>query len=210
MNKLNVSNATPDDLYEWCMKEYNSQNPISKILIKCFYNKLGKAIDPIKPNISKILEIGCGGGESSIRLMKLFGDIKYDATEYDPRYIEVIKKRKLPINISNEDVYNIKRPDCSYDCVIMLEVLEHLEYIEKALTELFRVSNKYIIISVPNEPIWSFGNFLRGKYLLHLGNTPGHINHFNKKKLLKYLNPYVTNIKFYFSFPWIILIAEKK
>jgi len=209
MKKFDEQNASSEELFEWCLKEYDSNNIVTKMLISRFYKKIRLIIEEIKPNIKKILEIGCGAGESSLRIIKMIPEIQYDATEYDMRYIEEIKKRNIPLNVCQENVYEIKHADNSYDCIIMLEVLEHLEYIEKAITELFRVSRKYIIISVPNEPIWRISNFLRGKYLLNLGNTPGHINHFNEKKLKKIILPFTKKITFYKSFPWIILLAEK-
>lgn len=41
----------------------------------------------------------------------------------------------------------------SFDCVLCLDVLEHLENIHKVFDELCRVSDKYVIISLPNP--WS-------------------------------------------------------
>lgn len=210
MKEFDEATASSDELYDWCLLEYASTNRITKTLISRFYNVIQmKILQPIKADISKILEIGCGAGESSLRIQKMVDGVIYDATEFDIRYIEAIRKRGIPINVSQEDVYNIKRESSSYDCVIMLEVLEHLENINLALSELFRVSSRYVIISVPNEPLWRTLNFLRGKYIADFGNTPGHINHFNRKKLVKCLKPFTSKVTFYYSLPWIVLIAEK-
>jgi ubiquinone/menaquinone biosynthesis C-methylase UbiE len=210
MKRFDERTANSGELYDWCTKEYQSANPISKVLIYCFYKVLSeKILHPIKPNLSKILEIGSGAGESTLRIQEMVKGIQYDATEYDLRYIEAIKKRDLQINVSQENVYHINRPNSSYECLIMLEVLEHLDDVGLALAELFRVSSRYVIISVPHEPLWRLTNLLRCKYVADFGNTPGHINHFNKRKLKKCLIPHASNITFYFTFPWIILIAEK-
>lgn len=209
MTKFDEKIAEPDEIYDWCIKEYSSKNPVTKILINRFYKTLEKMLKEIKPELSNILEIGCGAGESTLRIQPMISGIKYDATEYDYRYIEAIKKRNLPIDVSQEDVYQIKKPDSSYDCVLMLEVLEHLENISKAISELYRVSSKYVIISVPNEPLWRISNLLRCKYVYDFGNTPGHINHFNKRRLDLLLRPYSSKTKFCLSFPWIIVLAEK-
>lgn len=209
MKKFDEKTASSDELYEWCKKEYNSNSLISKMLITRFYKVIDKILQKIRPSISKTLEVGCGAGESTMRLQNILSGINFDATEYDIRYIEAAQKRGLPINISQENVYSLKQESLSYDLIIMLEVLEHLEDISLALSELFRVSSKYVIISVPNEPFWRIGNFIRGKYISDFGNTPGHINHFSKHKLREILLPFSTKMTFYFSFPWIILLAEK-
>jgi len=211
MGKLNEKKANSDELYNWCMKEYNSRNPISRQLIKNFYSIIEKEIiSSIKSEISDILEIGCGAGESSLRIQKMLNGINYVASEYDLRYIEAINRKGLPIKVIQENVYNLTQSNSSFDCVIMLEVLEHLENISLALSELFRVSKKYVIISVPNEPLWRFCNLIRGKYIFQFGNTPGHINHFNRRKLIMSVSPFTSDIHFFYAFPWIIMLAKKR
>jgi hypothetical protein len=41
-------------------------------------------------------------------------------------------------------------PNRSYDCVLCLDVLEHIENIHEVFDELCRVSSKYVIVSLPN------------------------------------------------------------
>jgi len=55
-------------------------------------------------------------------------------------------------------------PDDSFDCVLCLDVLEHLENIHETFAELCRVTRNYLIISLPN-PYRDFYDMLRsGKY----------------------------------------------
>ena len=86
--------------------------------------------------------------------------------------------------------------------------MEHLDNIDLALQELFRVSGKYIVISVPNEPLWRFLNFFRFKYMQYFGNTPGHINHWSPRELKLLISKYGKVLEVHKSFPWIILLAE--
>jgi len=81
---------------------------------------------------------------------------------------------------------------------------------QEYFNELFRVSKDYVVISVPNEPVWRISNMLRGSYIKNLGNTPGHINHYNSRSLKKLINPYSSDIKIYKPFPWLIAIAKKR
>lgn len=58
--------------------------------------------------------------------------------------------------------------DNSFDCVLCLDVLEHLDNIHQVFDELCRVTNKYVIVSLPN-PYADFWNMLRfGDYRLGL------------------------------------------
>jgi len=57
--------------------------------------------------------------------------------------------------------------DNSFDCVLSLDTLEHLDNIHNVFDELCRVSRKYVIISLPN-PYSAFWNYLRhGDYNEH-------------------------------------------
>lgn len=64
----------------------------------------------------------------------------------------------LAINLEKE---RLPYTDNSFDCVLCLDVLEHLDNIHEVFDELCRVTGKYLIISLPN-PWSSFENMLRG------------------------------------------------
>ena len=51
--------------------------------------------------------------------------------------------------------------DNSFDCVLCLDVLEHLDNLHEVFDELCRVTGKYLVISLPN-PWASFVGMLRG------------------------------------------------
>ena len=65
-----------------------------------------------------------------------------------------LEKQKLPYE------------DNSFDVVLCLDVLEHLDNIHEVFDELCRVTSKYLIISLPN-PWASFIGMLRGGYYKH-------------------------------------------
>ena len=73
----------------------------------------------------------------------------------------------------------------AFEAVVCTEVLEHLEEPEKALRELLRVTRRWVILSVPREPLWRVLNMVRGAYLRHFGNTPGHIGGFVERNFGK-------------------------
>ncbi|MEO8209864.1 MAG: methyltransferase domain-containing protein [bacterium] len=203
------SEMSEDELWDYCMLEYNSTGFINKHIIENFYNKIKLALDELN-NYQSVLEIGCGAGESSKRIFEMLYGRHFEASEYDSRYVRKLKGLNLPYKVTQESVYNLNRSNSEFDVILLLEVLEHLEDVENALSELFRVSKKYVIISVPNEPIWRIANMARLKYLKDFGNTPGHINHFSASSLKKILSKYGEIKKVYRPFPWIIVLAEKK
>ena len=94
--------------------------------------------------------------------------------------------------------------------VICTEVLEHLENPELALMELKRVSKKYILLSVPNEPFFMLANLLRGKNISRWGNDIEHINHWSFWSFQSFIKSKGVNIaKKFFPFPWTIVLVLK-
>ena len=50
-------------------------------------------------------------------------------------------------------------------------------------------SSRWLLVSVPREPLWRGLNLARGSYLRELGNTPGHLNHWSKRRFASLLAP---------------------
>jgi len=207
MKEFDEKNATADELWDWCMIEYQSCNPVARGLLDHFFKKIHSALK-IVPEDQTFLEIGCGAGESSRRIYEMIAPRHFEVSEYDARYVQKLKETDFPLKVVQESVYALDRPNGSFDCVIMLEVLEHLQDYEKALKEIFRVSRRHVILSVPHEPLWRIMNLLRGRYVSAWGNTPGHVNHWSVAGLSKLISRFGRVQKIYTPFPWIILLAE--
>lgn len=107
----------------------------------------------IPDDVVTLADIGCGNGIFENYLISNRPNLKIigiDRSEAALKYVKTDKKLG--------DILNIPLEDKRYDCVSCLEVLEHIpvSVYDKALSELARVSSKYIIISVPyNEDLLS-------------------------------------------------------
>jgi len=207
-NEFDENTASEDELWAWYMAEYENHNRITQTLLHNFFRTLKKCIRKLVTS-DRLLEIGCGPAMSSQRLFNMLTGQSFEASEFDQRLVNKLQKTNLPFPVKQESVYELQREDNSFECLILLEVLEHLTDYEKALLELFRVSNKYVIISVPNEPLWSFLNMVRGKYIQDKGNTPGHVNKWSVKTFKLLLSSY-GQIEFLATpLPWIVAMVRK-
>jgi len=129
-------------------------------------------------------------------------------SEYNADSVRKMREGGFPVRVKQESVYELQREDKSFECVMLLEVLEHLEDYQKALEELRRVAKKFMVIGTPNEPIWRILNVLRGKYLSKWGNSPGHINHWSSSALVRLLSEFGIVERVYKPLPWTIALVR--
>jgi 2-polyprenyl-3-methyl-5-hydroxy-6-metoxy-1,4-benzoquinol methylase len=188
--------------------KHTSHNPIQKFLINNFFFSLISLIKSLETE--SILDAGCGEGFTMDKLIKSGIKAKLEGIEYSKESISFARKLFPNLIIKQASIYDLPYKDNSFDLVVCTEVLEHLREPEKAVKEMLRVSRKYLIISVPNEPFFMLSNFLRGKNISRFGNDAGHINHWNPfglKKLLEDQGLKIEKIKL--PFPWTIILGKK-
>lgn len=163
----------------------------------------------VKPKT--ILEAGCGEGDVTYFIAGLYKDAKIKGFDISETVVNKAKAKCLNVKFVKDNIYKINEEDAKYELVIACEVLEHLEKPEKAIKELRRISSKYVLISVPREPLWRIMNMMRGKYISDLGNTPGHIQHWGKIGMRKFLEKCkgIKIIDIKCPIPWIMFLLEK-
>ena len=189
-------------------KKYTSKNPFQRFLIENFYKILLQIIGNLKAET--ILDAGCGEGFTLVRLQNLGSAKRLEGIDYSLEVIALGKKMHPALILRQGDINIMPYNNNCFDLVICSEVLEHLEYPQKALKEIERVSKRYCLLSVPNEPFFMIANLLRGKNLSRLGNDIEHINHWSSKSFEKFVKengwkPLVIKT----SFPWVLILAEK-
>lgn len=191
--------------------KYNSSNILVRKIMKGFFRAYDELIGECSYRGGvTILEAGCGEGEVTNFLYKKMKGAKIDAFDVSDKVIELAKERfkDSKINFQVGSIYNIVVKE-KYDLVVCSEVLEHLEEPEKALEQIKNAASEYLILSVPREPIWCVLNMVRGKYLKNLGNTPGHINHWSRKKFLSFLKRNECNIIAVKNpLPWTVVLIK--
>lgn len=188
--------------------KHTSNNLIQKLLINNFYKTLITLIKPLSP--TTILDAGCGEGFTLQKLREHCVGEKLEGIEYSKKAIKLGKKIFPNLSLKQGSIYQLPYRDNSFELVLCTEVLEHIDRPSAGLEEVIRVSQKYIILSIPNEPFFMISNLLRGKNIRFLGNDPEHINHwtiFSFKRLLKENS--ITIKKVSLPFPWIMILGEK-
>lgn len=185
--------------------KYNSQNPLARRLMAGFLNSVTELYNLIQP--ASILEVGCGEGSLADHLLK-------HAKKRPTRFVacdlslEAVDSRVDPlIEFRQSSIYELPYSENEFDLVVCCEVLEHLEHPQQGLAEIARVAEKGVLLSTPWEPIWRLLNLARGKYLADLGNTPGHIQHFGRRDLIKLIQSRLKIVLKRTPLPWTIILG---
>ena len=192
--------------------KYQDNGKIINLIIMGFFKHLDRLLSSIIYNT--VYEAGCGEGYISQHVYNynvgMQRAVKVTASDISEEVICRAKVDFPPIQFKVKSIYSLDEENDSFELVIASEVLEHLEEPENALKEVFRISKRYVLISVPNEPIWRISNFIRGKYIRSMGNTPGHIKHWTRKEIVKLVSGYGDVLEVSTPFPWTMILSEKK
>jgi 2-polyprenyl-3-methyl-5-hydroxy-6-metoxy-1,4-benzoquinol methylase len=188
-------------------KKNTTTNPISKFFLDNFTTVLIDELKELKPD--SILDAGCGEGFTLDKLQKANVGKKYQGIEYIDAAIQLGKKLHPKIPITKATIYKLPYKANSFDVVLCTEVLEHLEEPERALMELKRVTKKYLVLSVPNEPIFTIQRILRGKNVLGLGAHPEHIQHWSSGAFKQFVQKHLTILNDKTPLPWTLVVATK-
>jgi len=190
--------------------KYASQNPIERRLMDGFLSSLDELVE--LSDTSQGHEIGCGEGELTRRLAA--SGMEMRGSDISPSVVEqAIARTKLTgqkIPYKAASLFDLHQSTDSAELVVCCEVLEHLGDPEAALAKLASLTQEYLIVSVPREPIWRIMNMGRLAYVSSFGNTPGHINHWSKKGFTSFLEDQVSIVKVRSPFPWTMALCEPK
>lgn len=191
--------------------KYEKEGRIGNLLVESFYSAVAELLVPRLSGAGTLLEVGCGAGYSTQKLVPLLPiGCDFLACDVGQTLARSARLRNAGVSVSRQSVYSLAFPDKSVDVVVMLEVLEHLDQPAQALAELQRIARKHVIISTPREPIWRALNFMRGKYMRHLGNTPGHLQHWSSRGLQRFMNSRFEVQDMRQPLPWTILALAPK
>jgi ubiquinone/menaquinone biosynthesis C-methylase UbiE len=186
--------------------KYRSRNPIHRWLMHGFLSSVRNLLSEIE--FESVLEVGCGPGDLASQIVP--PNAKYLGIDIDSKEIGEGRRRYPNLSFQVASAYQLPVESSSVDLILACEVLEHLEAPETALEEIDRATKEWVLVSVPSEPVWRILNMMRGKYWTHLGNTPGHIQHFRRSELSKILKKRFRIHSVRNPLPWTIALCSKK
>lgn len=99
-----------------------------------------------KKAVESILDVGCGTGPIWELIRDLGYNFEYKGIDYSWAMIDVAKKHFPETQWEVQDARALFEPDSSWDCVLLLHCLDHLDDYKAAIAEAARVTRKYVCI----------------------------------------------------------------
>jgi 2-polyprenyl-3-methyl-5-hydroxy-6-metoxy-1,4-benzoquinol methylase len=188
--------------------KYGSTNPVVRRLMHGFESTLDELWGKAAPE--SILDVGCGEGVLTEQWADKLGSGRIVGIDLDDPKLkaEWDKRRRPNLEYRVEDATNLSFADNEFDMASAIEVLEHVPDPERTVAEMARVAKRWLLVSVPREPLWRGLNMARGAYLKDLGNTPGHINHWSKRSFVTMLSRHGSVEEVRSPFPWTMCLVN--
>jgi ubiquinone/menaquinone biosynthesis C-methylase UbiE len=192
--------------------KYGTKNPVARALMRGFLRAVTDLYARVAP--ASVLEVGCGEGKLAQHLLESAPRFRHSPRRPSRFVITDVDLGCLApgldplIEARAASAYALPFEDASFDLVVCCEVLEHLEQPERGLAEAVRVARRAVLVSTPREPLWRALNVARGRYLRDLGNTPGHVQHFGRRSLVRLVESRLRVVETRTPVPWTVVLGS--
>ncbi len=202
-------NITENGVPAGTWNKYNSRNPVQNWLIRRFETRLQDMVRPCLPHVATALDFGCGQGRTTKLLQDLGVPEMYGCDMSEAVLAEArVAAPEATFFLCRDNA--LRDMTERYDLVCLIEVLEHLEDPESTLEAVCDLARAYVLLTVPDEPLFRSMNFLAGKYIREFGNAPGHIQHWNKRSFLAMVEQSLDIITATASTPWLMVLGRPR
>jgi 2-polyprenyl-3-methyl-5-hydroxy-6-metoxy-1,4-benzoquinol methylase len=188
--------------------KYGSTNPVVKRLMAGFERNVGELLRRAGPR--SIVDVGCGEGVLTEQWARSHPNTRLVGIDLDDPKLRAEWERRRQPNLDFIAGIGDKLPfeDGEFEAATAMEVLEHVPDPQAVLAEMARVASRWLLVSVPREPLWRALNVARGAYLRELGNTPGHLNHWTKRSFADLLGRYGEVVELRSPLPWTMALVR--
>jgi 2-polyprenyl-3-methyl-5-hydroxy-6-metoxy-1,4-benzoquinol methylase len=188
--------------------KYGSANPVLRRLVAGFAASAADLIAQAAP--ASLLDVGCGEGVLTERWAAGLAPGKVVGVDlHDPALAAHWSAReRANLSFAVMRAERLDFGDSAFELVAATEVLEHLADPAAALAEMARVASRWLLVSVPREPLWRLLNLARGAYVPALGNTPGHLQHWSRAGFCRLLAAHGELVAVRAPLPWTMLLVR--
>ena len=188
--------------------KYNTRNPISRYLMNGFRTQLDELWAQAAPHTQ--LDVGCGEGVITCEWAASLGEGRIVGLDQEDARLraEWASRHRPNLAFVSGDAASLSFSEGEFDLVSAIEVLEHVPDPHAALADMARVAERYLLLSVPREPLWRALNMVRLAHWRTLGNTPGHIQHWSRREFVRFASGVGEVVAVRSPLPWTIVLVK--
>jgi len=187
--------------------KYSSRNPVARWMVRSFLDDVEQLAR--STGAHRVLEVGAGEGEVTRRVLEALQPAWYLASDPAPWCVDRVGTCAPAARCGLLSADALPLQDGAADLIVACEVFEHLDDPRAALAELRRVGSRWLLASVPREPLWRALNLARLHYVADLGNTPGHVQHWTRSDFLELVSAFGRVEEVRGPIPWTIALVRK-
>jgi len=138
---------------------------------------------------SLVADLGCGEGITLENAGRLFPEKCFIGIDGLKENLLICRNHHLKVTAG--DVYQLPFKNDAFDCIFLLEVIEHLTEPEKAMTEMHRILRPQgrMVMIFPNDAVFKIARLLTLK-LKEAFYDPGHVRQWTPWDMKVFLNQY--------------------
>ena len=186
---------------------HHTRNPLARHLYHRYLKDISEMVVRHEPK--RILEVGCGIGYLAAHIKSMLPDSTVVAVDLSERIVREAAQTFPDIDFQVGSAYDLPFEENSFDMVLGAEILEYLHDPQKALREMYRVTRRHVLLSVPKQPQWRAMNMVRLAYLDHFGSHPGHVQSFNKGDFMRMVKGHFRVAELREPLPWVVVVGRK-
>lgn len=120
--------------------------------------------DRLDKDDHRIADLGCGEGITLEKAISLFPEKEFLGIDLLAENLSICARRRL--RIAGGDIYNLPFADGRFDCVLLLEVIEHLARPDAAISEINRILKQKgkLIVVFPNDKMFKITRLMTCKF----------------------------------------------
>jgi SAM-dependent methyltransferase len=167
VQKIGASGYTSANLRKWQYANRLYQQHLELYLLR-LHNQL-RICHP-----ASVLDVGCAEGIVCCALQHLGWQSEWMGCDVRADALHIASQTAPHAHWTRASAFDLPFANKCFDLVLCAEVLEHLPNPECALREFARVSRRWVLLSVPVEPLFRTLAWISRR--LHFGGDPGHLN----------------------------------
>jgi SAM-dependent methyltransferase len=191
LKRLGKTNLLPSSLFNKNLLDLTSEekslifNVAKTNEIKLYHFKKTNSILPRVQKVlgflhgvyfNSLLDVGSGRGVFLLPFLEEFSHIETTSVEFLPKRVDMLTDISGGgvdnLSVINADFCNLLLNENSVDVVTLLEVLEHIPNVEKAVENAVKIAKKCVVVTVPSKP----------------DDNPEHIHLLTKNRLTELFN----------------------